>query len=151
LRFSGNDIFFRSLFMLPETQIGWQYLRSREIVLEAAAIGGLVLTGRDDKMPGTRNLDVTFAAGAVASFSLGPLVLLSRYVHIVSRDIGGGINWIDALLCSTIKGKYSVCARGTYDLADVVTHGGMLVGWGSVTQVGFLLGMKQDLRGSGLY
>jgi len=134
-----HDAFYRSILEIPEAHVGWQWLEGKSYLVEAGWHGGLILTGRNDVQPGSRNLDVTFATGALAALHAGPLLFISEWKHIFPHA-GTPIDWFDGLACGAIAHRFLWCARGMVDLADV-----------HVVQVGWLIGMEQDLRKLGLY
>ncbi len=149
----GNDLYYRSALVLPDAHVGYQYLLSRVVLAEVAWTSGLILTGRSDAGGASRDLDVSWATGAVVALHTRPVSLAARWMHVVpSSDSPGPVSWVEGSLCAEPGETLAVCVRGLWNHADVPGAPGTTRTI-DVAQVGLTLGTQQRkrLHGLGLY
>ncbi len=144
---AGNDLFYRSALILPDAHVGYQYLVTRKILVEAAYTSGLVLTGRSDAPLGTttdsHDLDLAVAMGALGAIHFDPFAISARWTHMFTTTSSAPVDWLDGSICAEPGKTLAICVHATWDRSDVV----------NITQVGLTLGTQQKkrLHSAGLY
>jgi hypothetical protein len=81
---SGNDLFYASLFELPQLQVGYQWSRS-SLQTEIAARGGYVLYGRYRVDAWREKLDRSPTLGAFGAFRVPIALFELSYTHLFTE------------------------------------------------------------------
>ncbi len=143
----GNDVFYQSLIMLPDAQLGYQHMNS-EHGFELGARAGAGVAGRHNVGGFRRALGSSIVYGAFLNYGREHFELGASWVRIDGQkdEPSSPVDIVDGTLC--LSGELespdvpvALCADGRYARGEVQLRGGSAIRSADVIYAGVTLGI----------
>ena len=143
----GNDLFYQSLIMLPDAQLGYQHMSS-EHGFELGARAGAGVAGRHNVGDFRRALGSSIVYGAFLNYGRDHFELGAAWVRIDGQkdEPSAPVDIVDGSLC--VSGELespdvpvALCADGRYARGKVQQRGGSAILDANVIYAGVTLGI----------
>ena len=143
----GNNVFYQSILMLPDAQLGYQHIAGDRWGFELAGRAGAGVDGRHNIGDNKRNLDSSIAYGAFASYTRSQASLGVSWLRSSgqSEEPNSPVDFLEAFLCGSAELDspdipISLCVDGRYGRGLLMTPGGATT-LGEAWQAGVLVGI----------
>ena len=143
----GNDVFYQSLLMLPDAQLGYQHMTSGH-GFELGARAGAGVAGRHNAAEYRRALGSSIVYGAFLNYGRESFELGASWVRIDGQkdEPSSPVDIVEGTLC--VSGELeapdvpvALCADGRYARGEVQARGGSAIRSADVLYAGITLGI----------
>ncbi len=143
----GNDVFYQSLIMLPDAQLGYQHMNS-EHGFELGARAGAGVAGRHNAGGFRRALGSSIVYGAFLNYGREHFELGASWVRIDGQkdEPSSPVDLVEGMLClsgelESPEVPVALCADGRYARGEVQLRGGSAIRNADVIYAGVTLGI----------